>query len=445
MILPVMLVLISGPLYSLVLMASYLKGFVLLEIFLIIFANFLVLKYLVYKGKPFPEIKLLYGESQKKGISVQAKQKGEEETQSMFFTAIFTAWVSPSSVWANNFQCKSYFLLVSGLTTMTVHVLGIVVIYLVVYYDNFFHLENLPVTHCFLKDAIHNRTEEYNMDFVGLPNICDNEDLCLPIVRICSDRENPGHLFFTVVGPIAFALLLASYLATGSLQILGNYFTMFRWSKTFCFGRPIVHVSLLQDYLRSSTSGLSGKIQKEMNRIFLRSLSDDMTIVNQKNCLHGDTCLHVAIDSDMFDLVEKMILSGGNTSLNNNYGENVLSLLEQRKEKTKDLNERERIDHLLALIETLTSKDNKTERSGVWVEQPRQKAIRRNQLKLFCFLNILGGHWNTSSSSTDDAMGDLIDKIEAEEIHLNRENAFIGYPISAIILYGFLYAKPFYY
>ena len=42
-------------------------------------------------------------------------------------------------------------------------------------------------------------------------------------------------------------------------------------------------------------------------------------------------------------------------------------------------------------------------------------------------------------------MGDLIDKIEAEEIHLNRENAFIGYPISAIILDGFLYAKPFYY
>jgi len=108
-----MLVLISGPLYSLVLMATYLKGFVLLEIFIIILANFLVLKYLMYKGKPFPEIKLLYGESQKKGISVQAKQKGEEETQSMFFTAIFTAWISPSSVWANNFQCKSYFLLVT--------------------------------------------------------------------------------------------------------------------------------------------------------------------------------------------------------------------------------------------------------------------------------------------------------------------------------------------
>ncbi len=82
---------------------------------------------------------------------------------------------------------------------MTVHVLGIVAIYLVVYFDTVFYLENLPVTHCFTKDAISNGTENYNMDFVGLPNICDNEDLCLPIVRVCSERESPGVNFINIL------------------------------------------------------------------------------------------------------------------------------------------------------------------------------------------------------------------------------------------------------
>ncbi len=175
-----------------------------------------------------------------------------------------------------------------------------------------------------------------------------------------------GTFFFTAVGPIAFALLLASYLATGSLQILGNYFTMFRWSKTFCFGRPIVHVSLLQDYLRSSTFlGLSDKIETAMTQIFLRALSDDVSIVNQKNALHGDTCLHVAIDSNNFDLVEKMIISGGNLSLNNNYGENVLSLLQERKETSKDETERDRIANILVLVDSFNSTKEMTEKSGV--------------------------------------------------------------------------------
>ncbi len=81
---------------------------------------------------------------------------------------------------------------------------------------------------------------------------------------------------------------------------------------------------------------------------------------------------------------------------------------------------------------------------GVWTEQPLQKAIRQNRLKLFCFLTILGGQWNTSSSPTDDAMGDLIDKIEAKQIHLDRENAFIWYSISLTILGDSEYAGQFY-
>ena len=38
-----------------------------------------------------------------------------QDAQTVFSIAIFTSWISPSTVWSNNFQYKSYFLIISRL------------------------------------------------------------------------------------------------------------------------------------------------------------------------------------------------------------------------------------------------------------------------------------------------------------------------------------------
>jgi hypothetical protein len=135
------------PLFSLILMASYFKGIVIVCIAIIILANAAVLNFEWLKKKCFCDISLLYGHFDHK------MQRGQKESAEILNTAIVTSWISPCTVWSNNFKFKSYFLIVSSITALLGHAVGILSVFIL---TRFGYLlvdlslsENPPVTHCF--------------------------------------------------------------------------------------------------------------------------------------------------------------------------------------------------------------------------------------------------------------------------------------------------------
>jgi len=68
----------------------------------------------------------------------------------------------------------------------------------------------------------------------------------LPILRICDDLEKPQDLFF-IVGLVVEGMLLISFLSAIFLFYMGNYYTVYKFSKKVFCGFPIIHPVLLQD------------------------------------------------------------------------------------------------------------------------------------------------------------------------------------------------------
>ncbi len=133
------------PLFALILMASYFKEFVIVCIAIITIVNAAVLKSKCLKKKLYCDICKLQRDTFKK--------RSKKEPESIFYTSIFTSWISPCTVWANNFKFKSYFLIVNSLTVLLGHSLGIVSISILTYFEvlklDLLQNENPPITHCF--------------------------------------------------------------------------------------------------------------------------------------------------------------------------------------------------------------------------------------------------------------------------------------------------------
>jgi hypothetical protein len=132
------------PFLSLVLMVAYIKGFVIIFIALIVFTNAIVLKLKCLKRHLSPDyITDLYNN----------KKQGDEDSEEIFLTAIFTSWIAPCTVWSNNNTFKSYFLITSSLICLLGHALGIVSVYLLTYFGclltDVSQSESPPFTHCF--------------------------------------------------------------------------------------------------------------------------------------------------------------------------------------------------------------------------------------------------------------------------------------------------------
>ena len=135
------------PIFSLILMASYLKEYVLLSIGIIMLANFAVLKSKCLKEKLYCHVVDLYG------MNADKMKEGLKEFDEIFNTAILTSWISPCTVWSNNFEFKSYFLIVNSLTTLLGHAVGIASVFILTHFGvlltDLAQSENPPVTHCF--------------------------------------------------------------------------------------------------------------------------------------------------------------------------------------------------------------------------------------------------------------------------------------------------------
>ena len=118
---------IAGPLFNLIIMASYLQGYVLLSIACNIGALFVVLYFMYFQKTNREEIKNLYNNCSKP--NAREEKILHNETFSIFFTSIFTAWVSPCSVWSVYYLYKTHFLLVSSTITCLCQLVNIISIY----------------------------------------------------------------------------------------------------------------------------------------------------------------------------------------------------------------------------------------------------------------------------------------------------------------------------
>ena len=134
------------PLFSLIVMSAYLKGFVLIEILIVIVANALVLKLTFCKKRPLASLPKFFEKTFR-----QAK----EDQKSVFLTALLTSWIAPCTIWHDN----SFFLLASSLATFAVHSLGLLVTYIFAKHSKFLPTDLPPRTHCF--EPFENHTQRY--------------------------------------------------------------------------------------------------------------------------------------------------------------------------------------------------------------------------------------------------------------------------------------------
>jgi len=116
--LPVM-ILIAGPLTSVVCMAAYFQEKVFACILIIIVVNASVLKSPCLEDKLYPYTYLsnLYESYELEAVPEDVKTRAKQDKEAILITALFTSWISPCTVWANNIKCNSYFLLVSNSST----------------------------------------------------------------------------------------------------------------------------------------------------------------------------------------------------------------------------------------------------------------------------------------------------------------------------------------
>ncbi len=273
---PLIMLQITGSVSSLVLLAAYLREVVIAIIVFHILAQFIVLKFVLLKGRSI-----------------------SDNQTNVFWTAVFTAWMSPCTVWENNLITKSYFLLVSSNTSIIIHYLSLIYICIYISLDDL-SSSLAPIFHC------HNTTQDEmknvfltNQAFI---NICQSNDSCFPTQRVCSESENSPDLFFTVVLPIEFLLLFSSFLASICLQLLGNYNTMYKWSKKIkC---TIIHFAMLQDLLRNPQE--TEEFNVELIKLLDLAFKIDPTIFQHKDPVDGNTLLLAALEGSLLDVVKKI-------------------------------------------------------------------------------------------------------------------------------------------
>ena len=276
-------------------MATYIRGYILLCIAFTILSNLIMVRS-YFKCKPIPIDKSVFVQKEGEPTYNQSLDEAEEEKRNMFWTGILTSWVSPCTVWVNNLKSKSYFLLISSLTTYFTHMIGIFAIYLRLFYGRDFAMNNGAITHCFAKNLYFKRT----LKFVFESSLTfQSEENNSTKVRICSNEENPSDLFTHTIGPVIIGLLSLSFLSSIFLYVVSNYLSMYKLSRKVFNNFPIIHTSLIHDYLRNFGK-LSQTLRGELPEIFSFAITFEKKVLFQQDRF-GETALHVALSNNLFE------------------------------------------------------------------------------------------------------------------------------------------------
>ena len=213
-VLPLNALLISGPLFTLILVASYHQISIVFLIMAVLALNWVILKKIYFsKDQKMVLIREIYN---------NMKESGTKEASQIFYHSVFTSWISPCTVWVNNNLKRSKFLITTSLITSVVHTMALITLAIFLNVPTLDQTKNSPVVHCF--KAIEKFLDGFQLfnKSQGFITICDVSDCNLPRIRICDENELPSEFFLHYVLPVGMTLNLISLCAGAVLQKLGN-------------------------------------------------------------------------------------------------------------------------------------------------------------------------------------------------------------------------------
>jgi ankyrin repeat protein len=341
-------------------LTAYVKVHVLWCICLVIFLNFVAIQTFVFR---LNSSELVF-DAMLNGVK---EGQWESESRKIFYTAIFTSWISPYIVWTNNkpieilkkrlgkSNMSKYFLLISNATTsITLIIILSIYCYGVFSVDDFDVANNPPLAHCFRNETLNNCSDSDVTNNPPLAHCFQNETLsdcsgflacfsicyahnCPTKIRVCDNNEISTDLLTFIIAPILIGLLAFNIFFSYIPQILGSYETMYKLT--------IIHPTLIMDYAKEE---FYKKIQNEQTitkvdyKSKLVNLLKDSTkdIMNQQNPITGNTCLLDIYYEGCYELVKEMIEKGADPKIKNKAGKSVESY--QKRDKIEEITEKKR-------------------------------------------------------------------------------------------------------
>jgi hypothetical protein len=290
--------------------------------------------------------------------------------------------------------------------------------------------------YCFEESAVDfndlQDTLALNKSFWSSFNICYGNDACFALQRICSDGEKSTDFFNQVVGPISFLLIILSLASSLCLQFLGNYKTMYDFSKHFFCCCIIAPFNFFHEMLRRPEE--QGTDQTEIEELLFKMIEKDKMLLLLKDPLFSETLLHAVFERNSDELLKKMLDLEADFYIENIFGRNVFSLFrskmlaenfmsidKQNQIRTKDDGSQlktglfhsdiveEKMKHYFALLNAIEKEKDMQNRPKVWKMEPIREAVQNNSFGRFSFLTILGGNWNSS-------LVDLLQKLESGDL-----------------------------
>jgi ankyrin repeat protein len=224
-IMPIILFFLSGLLYSLVFVATYIQGYILLTITSVIGLNGFILFIKYFQKNKREELRRFFYPTD--------AQQGKKESGFVFFTAVLTSWISSCSVWANTFGQETWFLFLSSSTSIAVYVIHIITIGISEKLGFLIPTENPPITRCFNELQKYNSSKyrlflNQNNTLLDIFKVCNNYDECQPAIRICSENENTYDVMWNSLIPVGIVLLAITGFAALILQNLGHHYTFLK-------------------------------------------------------------------------------------------------------------------------------------------------------------------------------------------------------------------------
>ncbi len=221
--------LITGPLVSLILMATYFQEYVFLFVITLLVFNAAIMMFIFCRQeRGILGVPILYGHND---------EKEKQKSIFIFFVSIFTSWVSPCTVSYNEGKhSKTYFLLFSSCITLAIHLLGICFLFGFINIHGIVEASFPPIFHCFVNESINDTLYQLMAASDNLIQICSD---CLPSRHLCNDNQDPNDLFNNLIGPVAVFFIILSFASAIALQFLGNYKILYKLSNILCCNNPI--------------------------------------------------------------------------------------------------------------------------------------------------------------------------------------------------------------
>jgi hypothetical protein len=301
------------------------------------------------------------------------KEYGTKEMNRVFWMTVYTGWVSPCTVWANNFALKTKFLFVSSTITIAVNFLSITLLNILVHSYGLIDEVNPPVSHCFNNTEFFNSSNYHfsgNLSFSTL-NICEQNDECFPTIRICSGNENPTDYLDLVCFKIGYSLLFLSFCSSICLQILGSYNVMNEY-----FGFVSCH---------------------QMFYNFFKEIAENYGNLDLKK------------QKELFDIVQASIKKSKENA------KMVTQFVKNSRNKQSNIVWNDLTDTSLDIEEKLP--DN------VW--SPMHEAVKDKKYGLWCFYNILGGVAGALNGHSQSAFQMLTFKISNDDDDAQNLHFFV--------------------